>query len=90
VTPEVAANCDPKVPCVNLTPEGSIHLGFRNAYEVVRRIYAKDLGETIPEQTLRRKLFICGHSLGGALGLVHAAALKDRNPILYTYGMPRT
>ncbi|WP_285639881.1 hypothetical protein [Pseudomonas sp. NBRC 100443] len=38
----------------------------------------------------RRDLFICGHSLGGALGLIHAASLKDLNPLLYTYGMPRT
>nr|WP_122677807.1 lipase family protein [Pseudomonas viridiflava] len=90
VAPEVAANCDPKVPCANLTPEGSVHLGFRNAFEMARRIYSSDLGTIIFEGAFSRELFICGHSLGGALGLVHAAALKDRKPLLYTYGMPRT
>jgi hypothetical protein len=88
--PEVQANCEPKVPCADLTPEGSVHLGFRNAFEVARRIYATDLGKTIPEKSLDKELFICGHSLGGALGLVHAASLKELNPLLYTYGMPRT
>lgn len=35
-------------------------------------------------------MFICGHSLGGALGLTYAAEMKSIQPILYTYGMPRT
>lgn len=90
VEPEVAAHCEPKVPCPNLTPEGSVHLGFRDAYEIARRIYSRDLGTVIPGSARFKQLFICGHSLGGALGLVHAAALKDQNPLLYSYGMPRT
>lgn len=90
VQPEVAANCEPKVPCAGLTPEGSVHLGFRDAYEIARRIYAEDLGETIFVDARKRELFICGHSLGGALGLIHAAALRELDPLLYTYGMPRT
>lgn len=90
VAPEVAAICEPKVPCANLTAEGSVHLGFRDAFEVARRIFAEHLGTTISEGIEGRGLFICGHSLGGALGLVHAAELKDRKPLLYTYGMPRT
>lgn len=81
VEPQVAANCEPKVPCPNLTPEGSVHLGFRDAYEMARRIFAKDMGKEIFENALNKDLFICGHSLGGALGLVHAAALKDQNPL---------
>ncbi len=90
VKPEVAANCEAKVRCADLVPEGSVHLGFRDAFEIARRIYAKHLGETITVESRARELFICGHSLGGALGLVHAASLKERNPLLYTYGMPRT
>lgn len=90
VKPEVPANCEPKVPCADLSPVGSVHLGFRDAYEVARRVYPKVLGRTIPEEARDKKLFICGHSLGGALGLIHSAALKDKNPLLYTYGMPRT
>ncbi|MGN8278695.1 lipase family protein [Pseudomonas sp. SMN5] len=90
VPPEVAELCKPMVPCDGLAPEGSVHLGFRNAFEMARRIYVDELGKTIPEEAEGAQLFICGHSLGGALGLVHAASLKDLNPILYTYGMPRT
>jgi hypothetical protein len=90
VKPEVAANCEPKVSCPDLTPQGRVHLGFREAFEVARRIYAEHLGKTIPENIEGKELFICGHSLGGALGLIHATVLKDKNPLLYTYGMPRT
>ncbi|MCP2020220.1 UNVERIFIED_ORG: hypothetical protein J2Y76_001135 [Pseudomonas reinekei] len=90
VKPEVAAVCEPKTSCDDLVPEGSVHLGFRDAFEVARRIYAKDLGKTLFEAIDDKELFICGHSLGGALGLIHAASLKDHNPLLYTYGMPRT
>ncbi|POF40650.1 Pdl protein [Pseudomonas laurylsulfativorans] len=90
VKPEVQALCEPKVPCADLTPEGSVHLGFRDAFDLACRIYTEELGKKIPEKARDRNLFICGHSLGGALGLVHAASLKERNPLLYTYGMPRT
>ncbi|WP_230680754.1 lipase family protein [Pluralibacter gergoviae] len=38
----------------------------------------------------QHQYFICGHSLGGALALIHAAKLKNYIPLLYTYGMPRT
>jgi hypothetical protein len=65
-------------------------MGFRDAFEVATRRYAKDLGETISGHAFDKEVFICGHSLGGALGLIHAASLKERNPLLYTYGMPRT
>ncbi|WP_325436908.1 lipase family protein [Pseudomonas nitroreducens] len=90
VKPEVQGNCEPKVPCADLTPRGSVHLGFRDAYEVARRLYSDALGKTIQDEGKLKELFICGHSLGGALGLIHAASLKDLNPLLYTYGMPRT
>jgi len=90
VKPEITALCEPKVPCPDLTSLGSVHLGFRDAFEVARRIYAEDLGETILKGIGGKKLFICGHSLGGALGLIHAASLLKHNPLLYTYGMPRT
>ncbi|MCS3417479.1 hypothetical protein M2399_002882 [Pseudomonas sp. BIGb0450] len=90
VKPEVQATCEPKVPCDDLTPQGSVHLGFRDAFEKARRIYAEGLGGTVFNAIDGKDLFICGHSLGGALGLIHASSLKDQNPLLYTYGMPRT
>lgn len=90
VKSEVAALCEIKSPCLDLVPKGSVHLGFRDAFEVARRVFANDLGEKIPESVEKKRLFICGHSLGGALGLIHAASLKPLNPLLYSYGMPRT
>lgn len=36
-----------------------------------------------------KNLYICGHSLGGALALLHSSELRDNNPLLYTYGSPR-
>ncbi len=90
VQPQVESLCEPKARCADLTPEGSVHLGFRDAFDLANRIYARDLAEIIHSESFNKDLFICGHSLGGALGLVHAAALKARNPLLYTYGMPRT
>jgi hypothetical protein len=90
VKPEVQAQCDSKAPCAGLAPEGSVHLGFRDAFELARRIYTKDLCKTILDDAFDKELFICGHSLGGALGLVHAASLKAQKPLIYTYGMPRT
>uniref|UniRef100_A0A7C2BCL4 Lipase family protein n=1 Tax=Pseudomonas graminis TaxID=158627 RepID=A0A7C2BCL4_9PSED len=83
------AECAPSVPCTDLTSEGRVHLGFRNAFKAVQTVYARRFEEEIPEKILGRKIFICGHSLGGALGLIHSATLKDNNPLLYTYGMPR-
>lgn len=90
VAPEVQANCEPTVPCADLTSAGSVHLGFRDAYEVARRLYATHFQIILDQSERGKKLFICGHSLGGALGLIHAAALKESSPQLYTYGMPRT
>ena len=90
VPPELKLNCAPSVPCTDLAVEGRVHLGFREAFKVAETLYDRHFSEFIPEDTLVRKLFICGHSLGGALGLIHAATLKDKGPVLYTYGMPRT
>ncbi|MEQ7919143.1 lipase family protein [Xanthomonas sp. WHRI 1810A] len=90
VSTGVKAACQPSVPCANLTSEGKVHLGFRDSYVLARKAYAIDLGKTIPGEAEEKELFICGHSLGGGLGLIQAAALKDKNPLLYTYGMPRT
>ncbi|WP_455884475.1 lipase family protein [Pseudomonas spelaei] len=87
---DVQASCEPKVPCVDLAPVGSVHMGFRDAYEVARKGYAKEVGGTIPDEAREKELYICGHSLGGAIGLVHAASLKALDPLLYSYGMPRT
>ena len=90
VNPEFKASCAPSVPCPELTLEGRVHLGFRKAFRAAHSVYPTQLSQVIPRAALGKKLFICGHSLGGALGLIHAATLKNRSPRLYTYGMPRT
>lgn len=69
---------------------GKAHLGFINAY---RKIIATDeLDKAITSMNgyvSGKPLFICGHSLGGALALIHAAEHRADKPQLYTYGMPR-
>ncbi|MEW5562621.1 lipase family protein [Enterobacter asburiae] len=82
--------CDiDKTLCTSLLPAGKVHTGFWSGYSRVEKKFKEEV-ETLKDLLANLKLFICGHSLGGALALIHAAKLKDYNPILYTYGMPRT
>lgn len=78
-----------KTQCTSLLPAGKVHTGFWSGYSCVEKKF-KEQVETLKDLLANLKLFICGHSLGGALALIHAAKLKNFNPILYTYGMPRT
>lgn len=69
---------------------GSIHLGFKNAYQIVSANQdLKDAINLMNGKLSDKPLFICGHSLGGALALIHAAERRADKPLLYTYGMPR-
>ncbi|WP_313653767.1 lipase family protein [Pantoea sp.] len=82
--------CDmDKTQCTSLLPAGKVHTGFWSGYSRVEKKFKEQI-ETLKDLLANLKLFICGHSLGGALALIHAAKLKNFNPILYTYGMPRT
>lgn len=78
-----------KTKCTTLLPVGKVHNGFWKGYYITKRKFSVIYDELISLIRIR-KLFICGHSLGGALALIHAAALKAEKPLLYTYGMPRT
>lgn len=78
-----------KTQCNTLLPEGKVHDGFLSAYSRAERKFKNEI-EKLIEHLYGKKLFISGHSLGGALALIHAASLKGYNPLLYTYGMPRT
>ncbi|HEO0719293.1 TPA: lipase family protein, partial [Yersinia enterocolitica] len=80
----------PKRSPLELAGAGNIHGGFLEAYELAKRKLKDDLDTVITHLDQGKKLFICGHSLGGSLGLLYAAEMKEFNPILYTYGMPRT
>jgi len=70
---------------------GKVHDGFLKAFEVGKKLFPDHFADIETDLDRRGKqLFICGHSLGGALALIHSAELKERRPVLYTYGMPRT
>lgn len=82
--------CDTdKTQCTSLLPAGKVHTGFWSGYNRIEIKFKKEI-EDFFDKLVGRQLFISGHSLGGALALIHAASLKNNNPLLYTYGMPRT
>ena len=65
--------------------DGYVHDGFQDELEKVwgeierhDKVYRGD-----------RKLFICGHSLGGAMATVCASRMIDKVDALFTYGSPR-
>lgn len=77
------------VPCPDIAPVGQCHRGFLEAFKLAQRLFPEDF-ERLNTLLAGRELFICGHSLGGALTLIQASILKNYNPVIYTYGMPRT
>ena len=65
--------------------DGYVHDGFQDELEKVwdeiqnhMSVYLKD-----------HKVFICGHSLGGAMATVCASRMVDKVDALFTYGSPR-
>lgn len=62
---------------------GWVHNGFQNELEKVWEAVEK----TVREKGAKKKLYICGHSLGGAMATVCASRLKPL--ALFTYGSPR-
>ncbi len=87
--PADGSGCDLKAPGTYLTDVGKVHYGFLQAFEVAKKLFTDDFTE-IGVALKGKELFVCGHSLGGALALIYSAEMKVRNPLLYTYGMPRT
>lgn len=82
--------CDKgKARCTSLLPAGKVHTGFWSGYNRVNMKFAAEF-VNLERLSGSHDLYICGHSLGGALALIHATSLKNSNPLLYTYGMPRT
>lgn len=75
---------------IRLAAEGNVHKGFLKAFEVAKKLFPTRFIELEAKLETGHQLFICGHSLGGALALIHSAELQQRKPVLYTYGMPRT
>jgi triacylglycerol lipase len=68
---------------------GLTHRGFTQIYQTARDQIMTSLRGTDP----RKRLFVTGHSLGGALAVLCAMDMSCnsafRTPILYTYGAPR-
>jgi len=64
--------------------EGKVHLGFKIE---LRKLWS-DISALI-EKKKKLQLWICGHSLGGAMATLCASRLEDRSPMLYTYGSPK-
>lgn len=77
------------VSCPEIAPLGQCHRGFLEAFKLAQRLFPEDF-ERLNSLLAGRELFICGHSLGGALTLLQASELINYNPVIYTYGMPRT
>ncbi|MDB6373485.1 lipase family protein [Photorhabdus bodei] len=86
---------DEKALCSGFIHRGKVHKGFWDAFSLVGKLKVpgektKEVFGDILDLAARKRLFICGHSLGGALALLHSAQLKEYHPCLYSYGMPRT
>lgn len=70
---------------------GTVHGGFLAALNAVRH----DIQDSIAHESLYLPVYFTGHSLGGALAVLAAAAstgpfnLMDRRFAVYTYGAPR-
>ncbi|MER2472866.1 lipase family protein [Photorhabdus laumondii] len=87
-------DCDEKALCSGFIHNGKVHKGFWEAFNLVSklRVPSDTLQEVFTDITKlaqNKRLFVCGHSLGGALALLHCAQLKEYDPCLYSYGMPR-
>ena len=65
--------------------EGRVHLGFKLE---LRKLWV-DLMKILNVHLGDKTLWICGHSLGGAMATLCASRLEEKDPILYTYGSPK-
>jgi len=64
---------------------GRVHNGFQNEVEKIW----PELRKIKEDKGKDKKLFLCGHSLGGAMATVAAYRFGDEVNCLYTYGSPR-
>lgn len=67
---------------------GRVHGGFSTGFEAVRGLVEDALQQADVD---RKRLWLTGHSLGGALATITAAELVDRHTVtgIYTYGQPK-
>lgn len=69
-------------------PYGRVHGGFSAGFEAVRTLVESALGQA---DEAGKRLWLTGHSLGGALATITAAELVDQHAVtgIYTYGQPK-
>jgi len=65
---------------------GMVHAGF---YAYLNKIWESVIRHIEYGDREKKKLYICGHSLGGAMAALAASRLQDRVTACYTYGQPR-
>ena len=69
-----------------------VHKGFWNAYNVIRDELVSKVRSVLKEGSGQRKIYITGHSLGGALAIHagrHLSLIFKQSIRIYTYGAPR-
>lgn len=79
---------DAKAKITNDGNAGKMHQGFKEAYEQV----AEQIQQTLDQEPYSNMpLFICGHSLGGALATIAAKKIVHKAGLAacYTFGSPR-
>lgn len=65
--------------------DGYVHDGFQDELEKLWETIENHMGVYFK----KHNLFICGHSLGGAMATIAASRLTDKVDALFTYGSPR-
>ncbi|WP_347488177.1 lipase family protein [Desulfoscipio sp. XC116] len=69
---------------------GKVHTGFNYLYKSCR----EDVLNTLESMSPHLKIYITGHSLGGALAVLNALDIavntKHKNPVMISFGAPRT
>jgi triacylglycerol lipase len=65
---------------------GMVHAGFYDYLERIWETVENHINYGVRE---KKALYICGHSLGGAMAALAASRLNDRVVACYTYGQPR-
>lgn len=63
-----------------------VHNGFQTEVDDVWPLVLKTLDKKLDPD---HKIYICGHSLGGAMATIAASRLQPRVNCLYTFGSPR-
>jgi endonuclease G len=68
---------------------GTVHLGFWSSFEIAKPIVISLLKNAGAKD---KRLWLAGHSLGGALAMIAAAELRESLATagIYTYGQPKT